>query len=83
MKLIVLIIIIINDEFLNHHIDTTKPMVDIAETSGDLPPTGIPNSDEDITSIIRNKAQEAKAHVTQRQHHDPRDDQHSYEISAK
>ncbi len=45
-------------EFLNHHIDTTKPMVDIAETSGDLPPTGIPNSDEDITSIIRNKAQE-------------------------
>ncbi|MEC8891261.1 MAG: hypothetical protein VX426_05970 [Chloroflexota bacterium] len=45
-------------EYLNHHINATKPMVDIAEHSADVPPTGTPDLNEKITDAIRIKARE-------------------------
>ena len=43
-------------EYLTHHIDVTKPLVDIAEASASLPPTGQIDPNEDVTSLIREKA---------------------------
>ena len=43
-------------EYLTHHIDVTKPLVDIAEASANLPPTGEINPNEDVTNVIRDKA---------------------------
>ena len=45
-------------EYLNHHINATKPLVDIAERSADLPPTGTPDPAGNITDEIRTKARE-------------------------
>ena len=45
-------------EYLNHHINATKPLVDIAERSADLPPTGTPDPADNITDEIRTKARE-------------------------
>ena len=45
-------------EYLNHHINATKPLVDIAERSADLPPTGTPDPAGNITDEIRAKAGE-------------------------
>ena len=45
-------------EYLNHHINATKPLVDIAERSADLPPTGTPDPASNITDEIRTKARE-------------------------
>ena len=45
-------------EYLNHHINATKPLVDIAERSADLPPTGTPDPAGNITDEIRSKARE-------------------------
>ena len=45
-------------EYLNHHINATKPLVDIAERSADLPPTGTPDPASNITNEIRTKARE-------------------------
>ena len=45
-------------EYLTHHINATKPMVDIAEKSANLEPTGIPDPTSDITEEIRIKARE-------------------------
>ena len=45
-------------EYLNHHINATKPMVDIAERSADVPPTGTPDPNGEITDAIRIKARE-------------------------
>ena len=45
-------------EYLNHHINATKPLVDIAERSADLPPTGTPDPAGNITDEIRAKARE-------------------------
>ena len=43
-------------EYLTHHIDVTKPLVDIAEASANLPPTGEIDPSENITDVIRDKA---------------------------
>ena len=43
-------------EYLTHHIDVTKPLVDIAEASANLPPTGEIDPNENITDVIRDKA---------------------------
>ena len=43
-------------EYLNHHINATKPLVDIAERSADLPPTGTPDPASNITDEIRARA---------------------------
>tara|TARA_B100000949_G_scaffold168699_1_gene149096 strand:- start:1196 stop:2452 length:1257 start_codon:yes stop_codon:yes gene_type:complete len=45
-------------EYLNHHINATKPLVDIAERSADLAPTGTPDPAGNITDEIRTKARE-------------------------
>ena len=45
-------------EYLNHHINATKPLVDRAERSADLPPTGTPDPAGNITDEIRTKARE-------------------------
>ena len=45
-------------EYLNHHINATKPLVDIAERSANLPPTGTPDPAGNITDEIRAKARE-------------------------
>ena len=45
-------------DYLNQHIETTKPMVDIAEVSADQPPTGIPDHAKNLTEDIRSKAKE-------------------------
>ena len=45
-------------EYLNHHINATKPLVDIAERSADLAPTGTPDPAGNITDEIRAKARE-------------------------
>ena len=45
-------------EYLNHHINATKPLVDIAERSANLPPTGTPDPASNITDEIRTKARE-------------------------
>jgi ferredoxin len=45
-------------KYLQHHIDTTKPMVDIAEKSATMPVTGTAVPGQDITEDIRQKARE-------------------------
>lgn len=45
-------------EYLNHHINATKPLVDIAERSANLAPTGTPDPAGNITDEIRAKARE-------------------------
>jgi len=45
-------------EYLTKHIETTKPMVDIAEKSATLDPTGTPDPSIDLVDDIRRKARE-------------------------
>jgi ferredoxin len=45
-------------EYLTKHIETTKPMVDIAEKSATLDPTGTPDPSIDMVEAIRLKARE-------------------------
>ena len=45
-------------EYRKQHEDASKPLIEAAEVSGDLEPTGVPDEGRDVTEDIRRKARE-------------------------